>query len=97
MSEVQNTPAPVAEPIAEPTTAATTTTEQPDVSATESAAPVAEPEVPAKPVEEAAAAPAPFEEKKDEVTAPTTTKAADKVVEPITEGQLAVKGPGFIK
>lgn len=34
---------------------------------------------------------APVEEKKDEAP------AAEKIVEPITEGQLALKGPGLLK
>lgn len=91
MSEVQNTALPVE--ASEPTLAATNevpaTTAAETAAPTEHAAPVVDGAVDQTP-EPAAAAP--VEESKDEAT-----PAAEKTIEPISEGQLTYKGPGLLK
>ena len=93
MSDLQNTSA-AEGPITEPTIAPQTETKSDEVSRTEpnTRAPVAESsnldEI--RPATQQKDESAPAEEKKDEA-------AAAKPVEPITEGQLAVKGPGLLK
>nr|POE47720.1 hypothetical protein CFP56_01051 [Quercus suber] len=108
MSEVQQPVAPVvdsttaADPVATTTEATAVEPLAPTTDVTtvaESAVPAAET---AKPVvdgtsnEVAAAAPVAEAAATEEPAAGTTT-AAEKVVEPITEGQLAYKGPGLVK
>ncbi|KAK6395275.1 hypothetical protein LTR65_000745 [Meristemomyces frigidus] len=89
MSEFQNTALPVE--ATEPTIAATH--QLPETTATETAAPT---EHAAAPVVDGAlgepAAALPVEESKLE-----DTSAAEKTIEPISEGQLAYKGPGLLK
>jgi hypothetical protein len=101
MSDIQNTTAQPAEASTEPV--ATSTTAQPEAPATSATAPVTEskPEVNGVPATEEAAAPI-TEDKKDEAAplaaaAAVEEKPAEKTIEPITEGQLSVKGPGLIK
>lgn len=105
MSEVQQPVAPVAEPIvADPvaTTAETAAIEPlaptTETAAVTEAAPVTDTPAPAVngTVEEPEAVAAPVVEpvKAEESTPAATT--ADKVVEPVTEGQLAYKGPGLV-
>ncbi|KAK3619228.1 hypothetical protein LTR56_024148, partial [Elasticomyces elasticus] len=77
-----------------PTTTATTTTHQPEVSPVESAAPLTEtaPIVNGEPaVETQAPVVAPVEEKMADTTPAVPEKAAERSIEPISEGQLAVK------
>ncbi|KAK5120956.1 hypothetical protein LTR85_005740 [Meristemomyces frigidus] len=92
MSEVQNSFVPVE--ATEPNVAATN--EVPETTAAETAAPIesAAPAVDGAANErsEPAAAAVSVEESKVE-----TTPSAEKTIEPITEGQLAYKGPGLIK
>ncbi|KAK4888564.1 hypothetical protein LTR27_012572 [Elasticomyces elasticus] len=83
-----------------PATTTATTTHQPEVSPVESAAPLAEtaPVVNGEPaVETQEQVVAPVEEKMADTTPTVPEKAAERSIEPISEGQLAVKGPGLIK
>ena len=92
MSDVPNTTAAAESPVSEPIVTQKTEPIEETVKSEPSAdAPATES---AKPEETATGAKdesAPAEEKKDEAA------VAEKPVEPISEGQLAVKAPGFIK
>ncbi|KAK5734958.1 hypothetical protein LTS12_026586, partial [Elasticomyces elasticus] len=77
-----------------PATTTATTTHQPEVSPVESAAPLAEtaPVVNGEPaVETQEPVVAPVEEKMADTTPAVPEKAAERSIEPISEGQLAVK------
>ena len=92
MSDVQNTTTTAAETPASDIVVAQETEPIQEASKPETStdSPVVESAKPEETVTEAKDEPAPVEEKKDEV-------AAVKPIEPISEGQLAVKAPGFIK
>lgn len=94
MSEVQNTPA-AAAPVEATTASTAVPVDAPAVAERVLGEPVVDAEAPKVDAETAAA---------DTTTAPTDTAVtaeepavAEKVVEPITEGQLAYKGPGLVK
>ena len=90
MSDVQNTTAAAETPASEPVVAQPTVPiEEASKPETTTDAPAVESAKPEETVTEAKDESAPAEEKKEEVAA--------KPIEPISEGQLAVKAPGFIK
>ena len=91
MSDVQNSTATAETHVSEPIVAQKTEPIEDAVKAEHSAdTPAVESAKPEETATEAKDESAPAEEKKDEA-------AAAKPVEPISEGQLAVKAPGFIK
>ena len=92
MSDVQNTTATAETPVSEPVVAQKTEPIEDAVKSEDhSDVPALESVKPDETATEAKDEISPAEEKKDEAV------AAEKHVEPISEGQLAVKAPGFIK
>jgi hypothetical protein len=91
MSDVQNTTTAAETPASEPVvTQQTEPIQEASKLETSTDSPVVESAKPEETATEAKDESAPAEEKKDKV-------AAEKLIEPISEGQLAVKAPGFIK
>ena len=93
MSDVHNTTAApvVAETVVEPAA---------PVAVTDATAPVEEPKVDAEAPKTEVAEPVVAEESKTEAAPAEEAKAetaAEKPIEPITEGVLAYKGPGLVK